>query len=44
MYDDHYLNTDFNYEDLEAKYAAQQAGTSADPAGLKEKLDESHKQ
>ena len=43
MYNDHYVNTDFNYDDLEAKYASQQA-TIGDAAGLKQQLDESHKQ
>jgi len=27
MYDDHYMNTDFDYEDMEAKYEKAQNAT-----------------
>ena len=44
MYDEHYLNADFNYDDLEAKYAESQRIASADPESLRKELDESHHQ
>ena len=44
MYNEKYLNEDFNYEDMEAKWSQQQANQSNDsPDVLKKELDEAHK-
>ena len=43
MYDEHYMNTDFNYEDLDAKYNDSQNALQPDPASLKRELDNHHK-
>ena len=43
MYDDNYVNTDFNYEEMEAKYLKQQHDQPANPSALKKELDGQHK-
>ena len=43
VYDDHYLNEDFNYEDLEKKYCDSQAKAATDPQEHKQQLDQAHK-
>ena len=43
MYDEHYANTDFNYEDIEKKYENAQNATTSSPEEIKAKLDEAHK-
>ena len=42
MYDEHYMNTDFNYEDLEQQYIDKQDSTPTDPQSLKDQLDQKH--
>ena len=42
MYDENYINTDFNYDDVEAAYAAAEKSSAKTPADLKKDLDESH--
>ena len=44
IYDDQYLNADFNYNDEEANYQAKQNALQADPAALKRDLDQQHMQ
>ena len=43
MYDEQYLNTDFNYEEIEAQYQAKEKADSTSPEDLKKQLDEAHK-
>ena len=43
MYDEHYLNTDFNYEDVEKQYQDKQRLESPNPEALKSQLDSAHK-
>ena len=43
MYDEHYMNKDFNYEDLDGKYSDAQNSLNADPAAMKRELDNHHK-
>ena len=43
VYDQKYLNDDFNYEDLEKEYIQKQQQSQDTPNLLKEKLDQSHK-
>ena len=43
MYDNQYMNTDFNYEDLEAQYEAQQNSSSTTSTDLKSQLDAARK-
>ena len=43
MYDDHYMNTDFDYEDMEAKYEQAQNATQTTPDAIKSQLDAAHK-
>ena len=43
MYDDHYVNAEFNYEDEEAKYQQAQNSSASDPQSLRRELDNSHK-
>jgi hypothetical protein len=40
VYDNHYMQEDFNYEDLEAQYMEKQTSLSAE--AMKEKMDEVH--
>ena len=42
VYDDKYLNDDFNYDDLEKKYIDQQARERTSPDSLKSQLDQAH--
>ena len=42
MYDDHYMNKDFNYDDIEKTYQAAQDSNGADPTSLKKELDNHH--
>ena len=43
IYDEHYMNTDFNYEDEERKWNDAQNSTEANPEALKRELDQQHK-
>ena len=43
MYDEKYMNSDFNYEDLEKQYQDFQDKTPSNPAEMKKDLDDSHK-
>ena len=40
VYDHQYLDSEFNYEDLERKYLEQEAKTSESAADARKKLDE----
>ena len=40
MYDEHYNNTDFNYDDLERQYQDKERASQTTPADLKAQLDE----
>ena len=44
VYDQQYMNDDFNYEDLEQQYLDNQAkNKNIDSRSLKEQLDQAHK-
>ena len=43
MYDEQYVNSDFNYEDLEQKWTDAQNATASNPADMKAQLDQAHK-
>ena len=43
MYDEKYMSSDFNYEDLEKQYQDSQDKTPSNPAEMKKDLDDSHK-
>ena len=40
VYSHHYLDSEFDYEDLEQKYLEQEAKSTETPAELKQKLDQ----
>uniref|UniRef100_A0A7S3IJR4 Uncharacterized protein n=1 Tax=Strombidium inclinatum TaxID=197538 RepID=A0A7S3IJR4_9SPIT len=42
MYDHNFMNTDFNYDDVEGGYASKQDATPYAPEDLKSKLDDAH--
>ena len=41
VYDHHYLDSEFNYEDLERKYLAQQASNGETAQDARRRIDES---
>eukprot|EP00349_Pseudokeronopsis_sp_Brazil_P001237 CAMPEP_0202956692 /NCGR_PEP_ID=MMETSP1396-20130829/1194_1 /ASSEMBLY_ACC=CAM_ASM_000872 /TAXON_ID= /ORGANISM="Pseudokeronopsis sp., Strain Brazil" /LENGTH=146 /DNA_ID=CAMNT_0049673825 /DNA_START=103 /DNA_END=543 /DNA_ORIENTATION=- len=42
VYDEKFLNDDFNYEDMEAKYLAQEQMNKVEPQDTKRKIDAVH--